>query len=166
MPADPRGGNLTGELLWSDPVCRAGVNPSSRGIGVFFGPDVTKRFVTNNDLLCIVRSHAEIKDGCGLNHEGCYTVYSAPSTAKGVKGGVLTVEGNFLAKEGCVFNECSREEVCFVILFVCLLIMCLLGGGLPEGRVLQGEGGGGRGQRGRGRNGARRNQSGNMKLNK
>ncbi len=44
-PCDPRDGNLTGELLWSDPVNRPGVAVSSRGIGVFFGPDVTRRFL-------------------------------------------------------------------------------------------------------------------------
>lgn len=32
-----------------------------------------------NNLKCIVRSHAEIREGCGLSHEGCYTVYSAPN---------------------------------------------------------------------------------------
>jgi hypothetical protein len=32
-----------------------------------------------NNLQCIVRSHAEIREGCGMSHEGCYTVFSAPN---------------------------------------------------------------------------------------
>ena len=36
-------------------------------------------FTDHNGLKCIVRSHAEIREGCGLSHEGCYTVYSAPN---------------------------------------------------------------------------------------
>ena len=31
--------------LWSDPVSKLGVADSTRGIGVFFGPDITKRFL-------------------------------------------------------------------------------------------------------------------------
>ena len=63
-----------------------------------------------NNLLCIVRSHSEIKDGCGLNHEGCYTVFSAPSKAKSILGGVMVVEGKHLTKQGVVFHECTEEE--------------------------------------------------------
>ncbi len=38
-----------------------------------------------NDLMCIIRSHMEISEGCGLSHPGCYTVYSAPSRAKKIQ---------------------------------------------------------------------------------
>jgi hypothetical protein len=61
--------------------------------------------------MCVVRSHSEIREGCGLNHDGCYTVYSAPSRAKGVRGGVMVVAAPWLTKEGCVFDECSEEEL-------------------------------------------------------
>ena len=33
----------------------------------------------NNDLKCIIRSHTEIRSGCTVAHEGCYTVFSAPN---------------------------------------------------------------------------------------
>ena len=36
---------LIAGLLWSDPVLQDGILPSTRGIGVFFGPDVTKNFL-------------------------------------------------------------------------------------------------------------------------
>lgn len=64
-----------------------------------------------NALLCIIRSHSEIKEGCGLSHEGCYTVYSAPCMNKGVLGGVMEIQGRHLAKEGHVFQECTFDEI-------------------------------------------------------
>ncbi len=45
------------ELLWSDPQALPGRSPSKRGVGVAFGPDVTKRFLDANGLQLLVRSH-------------------------------------------------------------------------------------------------------------
>ena len=45
------------ELLWSDPADAPGRSPSKRGVGVGFGPDVTKRFLADNQLQLLVRSH-------------------------------------------------------------------------------------------------------------
>ena len=45
------------ELLWSDPQAPAGRSPSKRGVGVAFGPDVTRRFLEDNKLQLLVRSH-------------------------------------------------------------------------------------------------------------
>ena len=38
-----------------------------------------------------MRSHEETREGCQLNHPGCYTVFSAPNRSKGVLGGVITL---------------------------------------------------------------------------
>jgi serine/threonine-protein phosphatase 5 len=38
------------ECLWSDPCDMNGRHPSKRGVGVMFGPDVTERFLADNDL--------------------------------------------------------------------------------------------------------------------
>jgi serine/threonine-protein phosphatase 5 len=38
------------ECLWSDPCDQNGRHPNKRGVGVMFGPDITERFVTDNDL--------------------------------------------------------------------------------------------------------------------
>ena len=46
-----------------------------------------------------------------MNHEGCYTVYSAPSRTKGVLAGIMTVEGKHLTKEGSTFPEVVEEEI-------------------------------------------------------
>ena len=51
------------ELLWSDPQPMYGRSPSKRGVGCQFGPDVTRRFLENNSLEYIIRSHeVKVKD--------------------------------------------------------------------------------------------------------
>lgn len=46
------------DVLWSDPVQEPGLaNNDSRGVGMLFGPDITKRFLEAHDLRMIVRSH-------------------------------------------------------------------------------------------------------------
>lgn len=45
------------ELLWSDPQPGVGRAPSKRGVGVAFGADVTQRFLEDNGLQLLVRSH-------------------------------------------------------------------------------------------------------------
>ena len=45
------------ELLWSDPQPGSGRAPSKRGVGVAFGADVTQRFLQDNGLELLVRSH-------------------------------------------------------------------------------------------------------------
>ena len=52
---------------------------SKRGTGLQFGPDITKAFLTRNNLQLLVRSH-EVKDeGYEVAHDGyCITVFSAP----------------------------------------------------------------------------------------
>ena len=69
----------------------------------------------------MVRSHEETREGCHLNHPGCYTVFSAPNRSKGVLGGVITLhkveEEEKLRLESYVFsqsestgNEAELEE--------------------------------------------------------
>ena len=38
------------ELLWSDPQPEMGRGASKRGVGIQFGPDVTKKFLEHNNL--------------------------------------------------------------------------------------------------------------------
>lgn len=68
------------ELLWSDPQPQNGRSPSKRGVGIQFGPDVTKAFLEHNKLDYVIRSH-EVKDeGYEVAHDGkCITVFSAPN---------------------------------------------------------------------------------------
>lgn len=57
---EPPEDGLMCELLWSDPQEDNGRAPSKRGVGVSFGPDVTKSFLKANKLDLLVRSHEVI----------------------------------------------------------------------------------------------------------
>merc|ERR1712098_824569 len=66
------------------------------GVGCQFWPDVTRRFLENNNLEYIIRSH-EVKDnGYEVTHDGkCITVFSAPNycDTMGNKGAFITLDG-------------------------------------------------------------------------
>lgn len=109
-PCEPDVNTLVGDLLWSDPVLEFGTRPSPRGVGYFYGPDITKRFLERNGLMFVVRSHSEIPEGCGRSHEGCYTVFSAPNPAKNILGGIMVIRKH-LEKEGIVFKTCTEPEI-------------------------------------------------------
>ncbi|KAG9233718.1 serine/threonine-protein phosphatase-like protein 5 [Amylocarpus encephaloides] len=75
----PGQSGLMMEMLWTDPQTEPGRGPSKRGVGMQFGPDVTKRFCDNNDLDAIIRSHEVRMEGYEEEHNGkCITVFSAP----------------------------------------------------------------------------------------
>lgn len=85
------------ELLWSDPQPQPGRAPSKRGVGVQFGPDVTSKFLQQNNLEYIVRSHEVKQDGYEIGHDGkCITVFSAPNycDTMGNQGAFITLTGN------------------------------------------------------------------------
>ena len=57
-----------------------GGRKAKRGVSCMFGPDVTQRFLDDNGLKLLVRSHEVKPDGYELMHEGrCITVFSAPN---------------------------------------------------------------------------------------
>ena len=68
------------DLLWADPKHMPGRAPSKRGVSCMFGPDVTKRFLDDNGLKLLVRSHEVKPEGYEIMHDGrCITVFSAPN---------------------------------------------------------------------------------------
>ena len=68
------------ELLWSDPQPEPGRGASKRGVGIQFGPDVTKNFLDRNNLDMLIRSHEVKENGYVIEHDGkCVTVFSAPN---------------------------------------------------------------------------------------
>ncbi|KAJ3275200.1 PsbP domain-containing protein 3, chloroplastic [Terramyces sp. JEL0728] len=76
----PGQSGLMCELLWSDPQFLPGIGQSKRGVGIQFGPDITKEFCDTNNLDCIIRSHEVKHDGYEIAHEGkCITIFSAPN---------------------------------------------------------------------------------------
>ncbi|PHH80309.1 hypothetical protein CDD82_1837 [Ophiocordyceps australis] len=75
----PGQSGLMMEMLWTDPQEEQGRGPSKRGVGMQFGPDVTKRFCEKNGLEAVIRSHEVRMDGYEVQHDGrCITVFSAP----------------------------------------------------------------------------------------
>ncbi|KAF3000898.1 Palmitoyl-protein thioesterase 1 [Curvularia kusanoi] len=76
----PGQSGLMMEMLWTDPQTAPGRGPSKRGVGLQFGPDITKRFCERNGLEAIIRSHEVRMEGYEVEHDGrCITVFSAPN---------------------------------------------------------------------------------------
>ncbi|TBU06046.1 serine/threonine-protein phosphatase [Hamiltosporidium magnivora] len=74
-------------FMWSDPMEGFGVTPSKRNIAVNFGKDITERFLKDNNLTLIVRSHEYVCGGFKINQNGkVVTIFSAPNYC-GMKGG-------------------------------------------------------------------------------
>lgn len=71
MRREPPEEGLMCELLWSDPQAPAGRSPSKRGVGVAFGPDVTRHFLEDNKLQLLVRSHEARSIMGGLSLDLC-----------------------------------------------------------------------------------------------
>jgi serine/threonine-protein phosphatase 5 len=67
---EPPDEGLMCELLWSDPSPLPGRTPSKRGVGVAFGPDVTRKFLEQNNLDLLVRSHEVKEAGYEVEHNG------------------------------------------------------------------------------------------------
>ncbi|EJD02809.1 protein phosphatase 5 [Fomitiporia mediterranea MF3/22] len=85
------------ELLWTDPQELPGRGPSKRGVGIAFGPDVTKRWCELNKVTGIFRSHEVRQDGYAIEHEGlCTTVFSAPNYVdqSGNRGAFVRVDSS------------------------------------------------------------------------
>lgn len=90
----PGQSGLMMEMLWTDPQTQPGRGPSKRGVGLQFGPDVTKRFCENNGLEAIIRSHEVRMEGYEVEHDGrCITVFSAPHycDSTGNKGAFIKI---------------------------------------------------------------------------
>ncbi len=78
--SEPPESGLFSDILWSDPQPFPGRSPSKRGVGQSFGPDVTRKFLDNNGLDMVVRSHEVRDEGYLIEHNGqLVTVFSAPN---------------------------------------------------------------------------------------
>jgi len=99
----PPDSGLMCELLWSDPQPFPGVAPNKRGVGVAFGPDVTHKFLKQNNLDLLIRSHEVKEEGYLVEADGkLITVFSAPNYCDqaGNKGAVVklndSLQTNFI----------------------------------------------------------------------
>jgi len=102
------------DLMWSDPQFSLGRSQSKRGVGIQFGPDVTKDFLKKNDLEYVVRSHEVKADGYEINHDGkCITVFSAPNycDTMGNKGAFIKIKGNNLKPEFVSYEAVDHPKI-------------------------------------------------------
>ena len=74
----PSGGIMC-DALWADPGADMGRKANMRGVSLEFGPDVTKKFLEDNDLSLMIRSHQVKEEGYEITHNNqLITVFSAP----------------------------------------------------------------------------------------
>ncbi|KAJ9601544.1 hypothetical protein L9F63_000287 [Diploptera punctata] len=102
------------ELLWSDPQQQLGRAPSKRGVGVQFGPDVTKNFLELNKLDYIIRSHEVKNEGYEVAHDGkCITVFSAPNycDTMGNNGAFIVLNGKDMKPEYTTYKAVPHPNV-------------------------------------------------------
>ncbi|XP_059663315.1 serine/threonine-protein phosphatase 5-like isoform X2 [Cornus florida] len=111
---EPPEEGLMCELLWSDPQPQPGRGPSKRGVGLSFGADVTHKFLQENNLDLVVRSH-EVKDeGYEIEHDGkLITVFSAPNYCDqmGNKGAFIRFEGPIMKPNIVTFPAVQHPDV-------------------------------------------------------
>ncbi|RHN76279.1 putative protein-serine/threonine phosphatase [Medicago truncatula] len=111
---EPPDEGLMHDLLWSDPQPLPGRGPSKRGNRCFcFGEDVTKRFLKDNNLDLVVRSHKSMHKGYEIQHDGkLITVFSAPNYCdKGNKGAFIRFEAPDLKPNIITFEAVPHPDV-------------------------------------------------------
>ncbi|MDP2438112.1 MAG: PP5 family serine/threonine-protein phosphatase [archaeon] len=111
---EPPDSGIMCDLLWSDPMDENGRQPSKRGVGVQFGPDVTKRFLDENKLDILVRSHEVRESGYTVEHDGrCITIFSAPNYCDNVGnlGAFITFTGETMTPVFTHFTAVPHPKV-------------------------------------------------------
>lgn len=104
---EPPEAGIMCDILWADPIKTNGRHPSKRGVGLCFGPDIAHKFLDENRLETLVRSH-EVKDN-GYEEEASgrvITIFSAPNYCDqmGNKGAVLKFRGSNMERRFVTFN--------------------------------------------------------------
>lgn len=101
------------EMLWTDPQTMPGRGPSKRGVGMMFGPDITKAFCERNGLEAIIRSHEVRMGGYEVEHDGrCITVFSAPNyvDTSGNKGAYINIGPDYKLQHN-VFDAVEHPPI-------------------------------------------------------
>jgi serine/threonine-protein phosphatase 5 len=102
------------ELLWSDPHPQNGRHPSKRGVGVGFGPDVAKKFLDDNGLDYLVRSHEMKTNGYEEEANGrVITIFSAPNYCDqmGNKGAYIRFKGGEMKPKFTTFPAVEHPKI-------------------------------------------------------
>lgn len=111
---EPPDSGIMCESLWSDPCDEDGRRPSKRGVGLQFGPDITAKFLEENNLKLLVRSHEVKDDGYGYQKGGkCLTIFSAPNYCDqmGNKGAFIRFNGKELEPKITTFAAVEHPKI-------------------------------------------------------
>lgn len=111
---EPPEEGLMCELLWSDPHPQNGRHPSKRGVGVGFGPDVAHKFLDDNGLEILVRSHEMKNNGYEEEAKGrVITIFSAPNYCDqmGNKGAYIRFNGNDMKPKFTTFPAVDHPKI-------------------------------------------------------
>lgn len=103
------------DVLWSDPSDVPGERPSSRGAGVEFGEDVTKRVCKALGVKIIIRSHEPAKAARGPVYEHGGRLITTSAT--GVYGGrpfALVVNAHDLSMRPVFLRSSARLQNAFI----------------------------------------------------
>jgi len=91
----PENGNMC-DLLWSDPHKGKGRIPSKRGVSIQWGSDIAQKFLKDNGLEYLVRSHEMKEEGYEVEADGhVITIFSAPKYCDQMtnKGAYINLKG-------------------------------------------------------------------------
>jgi serine/threonine-protein phosphatase 5 len=64
----PGSEGLVVDMLWADPQAANGRGPSKRGVGLGFGPDITRAWCELNGVTAVLRSHEVRQEGYSEEH--------------------------------------------------------------------------------------------------
>jgi serine/threonine-protein phosphatase 5 len=111
---EPPEDGLMCELLWSDPAPQNGRHPSKRGVGVSFGPDVAHKFLDDNGLELLVRSHEMKMNGYEEEaNKRVITIFSAPNYCDQManKGAFIRFNGNDMKPKFSTFPAVEHPKI-------------------------------------------------------
>jgi protein phosphatase len=109
----PPTGSHMEQMLWSDPDPEHGRQDSPRGASLLFGPDVTERFMADNGVSLIVRSHECMQQGFEKMHnDTLITVFSASNYCKSVgNDGAFVIFEKDMAPKIVTFYAKPKERL-------------------------------------------------------
>ena len=105
---------LMNELLWSDPWKKSGWKPSRRGAGINFGEDISQKFLNENNLKLLIRSHQVKMEGYEIQHGGkVITLFSAPNYCdlQGNKGAIIKLKGEEMEPNFISFEASPHPKI-------------------------------------------------------
>ena len=91
-----RTAEIFSDLIWSDPSASNGVSKNlRRGMGYFFGPDISAQFCSKHGYTTVIRSHEVRDEGFSQDHKHCVTIFSSSLYCGGSnKAAVIIIKAN------------------------------------------------------------------------